>query len=389
MYAGKYFIEMSLSSNNWPDINTLLSYRDFRAIGHEELIEAGLLVNKKQKGIFSYYFKDTAIDDFISAELYEELAGFSQDKAYNDFILLTEIILDTLSYSKKPSVINRRLKLFCFKNMMFRNEHIIAGQNANYREDLFRFFLFFHPCGEDFITSFSFKSEGPLLYKGETMNLHQQIHSLFEVIINSKARFAALNGFTEQALSVSRDITLTLLQSILHPAKRAAFTAEGNGQDLLTKIFSEPQIFFDLYLDDQKKFFRLMEENIDQYIVRSWDDDAKLQASVYYGPAKNNTVENYFNRPSRLFSKRKYLVEFFMDMYVFYVLRQPAGLEDVMTFFADKPGIQLKITAILFSHPFYNGEAKLQLVRSGKDTLLPGGFWTERLKKMRDSVAKS
>jgi len=33
-------------------------------------------------------------------------------------VLYAEIVLDTLSYSKKTSAINRRLKLFCFKNMM-------------------------------------------------------------------------------------------------------------------------------------------------------------------------------------------------------------------------------------------------------------------------------
>ncbi|WP_217613759.1 hypothetical protein, partial [Bacillus sp. GbtcB14] len=82
-------------------------------------------------------------------------------------------------------------------------------------------------------------------------------------------RFVALNEFTEPALSISRDITLTLLQSILHPTKQAVFVEEGSRPDLLTKTFSEPHIFFDLYQHDQKKFFRLLEENIDQYIVKS------------------------------------------------------------------------------------------------------------------------
>lgn len=376
-----------------PNIKELLFYRDKRATGTREELSTSdnLLINKKQKGSFAYYFKDApdiAIDDFISAELYDEVAEFSQDDSFNDLLFLTEILLDVLKYSKKPSVINRRLKLFCFKNMMFQNEHITAGQNENDREDLFRFFLFFHPCGEDFITSFSFKNGEPF-YKEKAINLYEQINSLFDVIMNNKARFVALNEFTEPALSISRDITLTLLQSILHPTKQAVFVEEGSRPDLLTKIFSEPHIFFDLYQHDQKKFFRLLEENIDQYIVKSWDDDAKVQASVYYGSAKNDAIESYFDRPSRLFPKKKYLVEFFIDLYVFYMLRQPAELESMITFFADKPRVQVKMIAILFSHPFYNGEAKLKLVQSGRDTLLPHGFWTERLKKMKDNVTKS
>lgn len=375
-----------------PNIKELLFYRDKRATGTREELSTsnGLLTNRKQKGSFAYYFKDapdTAIDDFISAELYDEVAELSRDDSFNDLLFLTEILLDVLKYSKKPSVINRRLKLFCFKNMMFRHEHITAGQDANYREDLFRFFLFFHPCGEDFITSFSFKS-GELFYKGETVNLYEQVRSLFDVMIN-KAHSVVLNGSTKSTLSESRDITLALLQSILHPTKQAVFTAEGNGPDMLTKIFSEPHIFFNLYQHDRKKFFRLLEENIDQYIVKSWDDDTKLQASVYYGPAKSDAIESYFDRPVRLFPKKKYLVEFFIDLYVFYMLRQPAELESLITFFADKPRVQLKMIAILFSHPFYNGEAKLQLVQSGRDTLLPHGFWTERLRKMKDNVTKS
>ncbi|WP_143081193.1 hypothetical protein [Chitinophaga rupis] len=163
----------------------------------------------------------------------------------------------------------------------------------------------------------------------------------------------------------------------------------GKNKDLLARIFTTPALFFDLYQHDQKKFFRLLEENIDQYIVKSWDNDAKLQASVYYGATKNDAIESYFDRPSRLFPKKKYLVEFFIDLYVFYMLRQPAELEGLITFFAGKPRVQLKMIAILFSHPFYNGEAKLQLVQSGRDTLLPHGFWTERLKKMKDNVTKS
>jgi len=371
-----------------PNIKELLFYRDKRATGIREELETsdGLLINRKQKGSFAYYFKnapDIAIDDFISAELYDEVAGFSQDDSFNDLLFLTEILLDVLKYSKKPSVINRRLKLFCFKNMMFRNELITAEQHVNDREDLFRFFLFFHPCGEDFITSFSFRNGVPF-YKEETIGLYERIHSLFDVIIN-KDHPVTLNGFTK----ISRDIALALLQSILQPAKQAVFTAEGNGAGMLTKIFSEPHIFFDLYHHDQKKFFRLLEENIDQYIVKSWDDDPKLQASVYYGPAKNDAIERYFDRPSRLFPKKKYLAEFFIDLYIFYMLRQPAELESMITFFADKPRVQLKMIAILFSHPFYNGEAKLQLVQSGRDMLLPHGFWTERLRKMKDNVTKS
>lgn len=373
---------MSLSSNNWPDIHTLLSYRDSRAIGHEELMEAGLLVNKKQKGAFSYYYEDTAIDDFISAELYDELAAFSHDKAYSDHLFLIEIVLDTLRYSKKPSAISRRLKLFCFKNMMLHLQH----EQELHRTDLFRFFLFFHPCQEDLIRSFVLNGKG-LAYKGEQIDLHQQIKILFETILNKKSHFASLSGFTEQSLCVSRDIVLSLLQSILHPGPCRSFLDLGANKDLLARIFTTPALFFDLYQNDRKKFFRLLEENIDQYIVKSWNDDEKLQASVYYGPAKNDVIESYFDRPSRLFPKKKYLAEFFMDMYVFYILRQPAELDSLVTFFADKPCMQLKMIAILFSHPFYNGEAKLQLVQSGRDTLLPHGFWTERLEKMKDNVA--
>jgi len=374
---------MSLSSNNWPDINTLLLYRDLRAIGHEEPMEAGLLVNKKQKGIFSYYYEDTAIDDFISAELYDELAGFSHDNAYGDYLVLTEIVLDTLSYSKKPSAINRRLKLFCFKNMMLH----LQNEQELYRTDLFRFFLFFHPCKEDLLRSFVLNSKG-FAYKGEQIDLHQQIKILFEAIFNKKSHFPSLSRFTEQSLSLSRGIVLSLLQNILYPSPCISFLDMGENKDLLARIFTTPALFFDLYQNDREKFFRLLEENIDQYIVKSWDNDPKSQAMLYYGPASNEVVENYFNRPARLYPKRKYLTAFFVDLYVFYILRQPAELENLMTYFINKPAMQLKMSAILFSHPFYNGEAKLQLIRSGKDTLLPGGFWIERLKKMKGNVTE-
>ena len=372
---------MSLNSNNCPDINTLLSYRDLRAIGHEELMKAGLLVNKKQKGIFSCYYEDTAIDDFISAELYDELAGFSHDQAYSDHLFLTEIVLDTLNYSKKPSAINRRLKLFCFKNMML----YLQNEQELYRTDLFRFFLFFHPCKEDLIRSFVLNSKG-LSYNGEQIDLHQQIKMLFETIVNKKSHFPSLSRATEQSLSLSRDIVLSLLQSILHPTPCRSFLDMGANKDLLARIFTTPALFFDLYQNDRKKFFRLLEENIDQYLVKSWDNDPKSQATLYYGPARNEVIENYFNRPVRLYPKRKYLTAFFIDLYVFHMLRQPAELENLMTYFINKPAMQLKMSVILFSHPFYNGEAKLQLVRSGKDTLLPDGFWTERLKKMKGNV---
>lgn len=369
-------------------IKELLSYRDLRAIGNKEDLvpENGRLINKVKRGIATFYYTDAptlAIDDFISAELYEEI-GAGENDALNDLIFLVEVLLDVFRYSRKPSLINRRLKLFCLKNMILVNQ--AAADREKHFSDLFRFFLFFHPCSEDYIEAFSWKDR-QCIYKGEQTDLMRQVSAFFDDIVQRKSEFPSLAGFTEEQLGLSMDLTHTLLSSILQPDNAVTFAPlPQSTEDPLSRVFSMPMYFFDLYRNSPEQFFRVLENNIDHYVVASWDTDARLQASVYYGPDRNDVVEGYFNKPSRVNRKRKYLTEFFIDMYVFYILRDPVGLREGMNYFSNNPQMQYKLVAVLFSHPFYNGEARQRMIQAGVDEILPQGFWTEKIKRMKNSV---
>jgi hypothetical protein len=370
-------------------IKELLSHRDLRAIGNKEelLSDNGRLISKVQRGVAAVCYRETpglAIDDFISAELYDEI-GAGEDDALNDLVFLVEVLLDVFRYSKKPSVINRRLKLFCLKNMMVAGQTAVGGRETHF-SDLFRFFLFFHPCSEDYIDAFSWNGS-QCVYKGGEIDLTQQVAGFFGDIIQRKSSFPSLAGFTGEQLGLSRDLTIALLNSILQVNDPVSFAALSPGtNDLLSDIFVMPAHFFELHRNKREQFFSLLEEHIDHYIVTSWEGDPGSQASVYYGPDRNDTVESYFSRPSRINRKRKYLAEFFIDLYVFYILRDPDGLQEGISYFSGNRQMQLKLAAVLFSHPFYNGEARLQMIRAGVDEILPQGFWTEKIQRMKNSV---
>ncbi|GAA0539943.1 hypothetical protein [Chitinophaga japonensis] len=372
------------------DIKELVAYSDMRATGARgDLFSAdGLLVNKKHGRVYACCYRDApelSIDDFLSAELYGEIAAQEGGGRLHDLLFLAEILLDALRYAPRPSAINRRLKLFCLKNLLFLRSTGPVEHREQYMETLFRFLLFFHPAPEDYLDAFSLKGD-QCLYKGGTIRPVEELHALFARLIARREHMAALAPFTEKQLALSRDITLDLLEGLLCPGGPVSFLPVNKGRNLLTWIFSGPGHFFELYQEDRERIFLLLEQHIDHYLVKSWDNDPRLQASIYYGPVKQEAVEGYFNRPARVNRKKKYLVEFFTDMCVFYVLRDPAGLEGLLAYFKDKPAMQRKVMAMLFPHPFYNGEAKLQLIRSGGHERLPEGFWTARLRKMADSL---
>ena len=373
-----------------PRIQEMLSFRDMRAIEYKNALLStdGVLINQALRGVAAFYYKDAsekAIDDFISAELYDEVAESKGDDTLNDIVFLVEVLLDVFRYSKKPSQINRRLKLFCLKNIILLNDPAFAQHKAAYLADLFRFFLFFHPCSEDYIDSLVWEND-QCSYKGESIELAQQVKAFFDFIISQRDSFTSLDGFTGEQLALSHDITRELLESMFTAKGPVTFAPIQDGAVALSDIFSNPQRFFELYQRDREQFFRILEDNIDHYIVSNWDDDKSGQASVYYGPSRNDAVEAYFTRPGRISRKRKYLTEYFVDLYVFYMLRDPAELERGISYFSANPAMQLKVTAVLFSHPFYNGEARLKMIKAGVDELLPPGFWTEKINRMKNSV---
>lgn len=368
----------------------MLSFRDMRAVENKnELLSTdGLLINRAHRGAAAFYYKDApekAIDDFISAELYDEIGDSKGGGTLNDVVSLVEVLLDVFRYSKAPSQINRRLKLFCLKNIILLNDPAFEQQKAAHLADLFRFFLFFHPCSEDYIDSFS-RENDQYSFKAWPVKLAQTVNIFFNFIISGKGNFTSLDGFTGEQLALSHNITRELLESMFTAKGPVTFTPIQDGAAVLSEIFSHPLRFFELYQHDKEQFFRILEDNIDHYIVSNWDDDKSGQASVYYGPSRNDVVEAYFSRPGRISRKRKYLTEFFVDLYVFYVLRDPVELAQGISYFSADPAMQLKITTVLFSHPFYNGEARLKMIKAGVNELLPPGFWTEKINRMKNSV---
>lgn len=369
------------------NILELLSYHDLRAIGRETdiLSEDGLFINKRRNGVFGLYFRDApeiAVDDFISPELYEEARGFTRDDTNDDFIFLIEILLDVFRYRKKKLVINQRLKLFCLKHIIFW-EH---NGNAIDRTMLFRFMLFFHPCPEDFLDRFSLNNE-VCFYNGTPTDLQAQISACFDNLISNKRSFPSLANFSKEHLSVSKTLVLEVLKMMLVNTERVLYPLpEAKQSDLLNAIFSNPQQFFDVYHHEREKFLSLLEESLHMYVVKSWENDPGVQASVYYGTTANDTIERYFQRPAVVRRKKKYLSEFFVDMYVFYILRNPAGLEVLLHTYPAGHLIQQQVLTILFSHPFYNVEARLRLIESGIYKQLPEGFWKERINRMVASL---
>ncbi|NML36789.1 hypothetical protein HHL17_06225 [Chitinophaga sp. G-6-1-13] len=364
------------------NIMELLSYRDLRAVGtgKDMLSEDGLFIYKRHQGAYRLCFGDApeiAVDEFITPELYEEATAFTGDEATEDFVFLAEILLNIFQYRKKKQVINQRLKLFCLKQIIFQQHHDTAELAT-----LFRFLLFFHPCSEDYIDRFSLNKDG-FLYKGSPVDLLTLITNLFDNFINHKDQFPSLADFSAEHLSVSKVLVLETLKMMLPHVGQVPYVVPGKGGPvLLTAIFSQPQAFFDIYNNNKEEFFRLLKESQPAYTVKSWDDDPEAQAAVYYGTTRNDTIEAYFNRPARVLRRKKYLVEFFVDMYVFYILCSPDGLKTLLEVLEPGNVFLQQILTILFSHPFYNGEAKVRLIESGLYKQLPEGFWKERINKM-------
>ena len=273
----------------------------------------GVFINRKENGIFRLNFEEVTDD------------------------LLAEILLDVLSFNPKAPAINRRLKLFCFKNLL------VPGLDTIKREELFKFFLAFHPCREQFTLK-------------DVIPLQQHTHPVVRLL----------------AEKIVTPVTIT------YPA---------TSPDSLTKIFAQPERFCWLYQQERETFFQLLSENIDNYIVRSRDNDKRLQAALYYGPVMNDLTERYFNRPGRLYPHRKYMTEWFIDMYVFHIMREPLELKAFLQYFSNRLHLQHKIMVILLSHPFYNRDAKMSLIRSG--IVLPAGVWTERLKNTHSAEIRN
>jgi hypothetical protein len=250
---------------------------------------------------------------------------------------LAEILLDVLTYSPKAPAINRRLKLFCLKNLL------LPGLHTTTREELFRFLLAFHPCKEQFTLN-------------DVIPLQQHEHPIVRLLAEK----------------------IVTPVSITYPAL---------APDSLSKIFAQPERFCWLYQQERETFFQLLSENIDNYIVKSQDNDKRQQAALHYGPVMNDLTERYFNRPNRLYPHKKYVTEWFVDMYVFHILREPSALQIFLQHFTHKLSLQHKVMVILLSHPFYNRDAKMALIRSG--IALPTGVWTERLKNTHSAEIRN
>ncbi|MBC9911572.1 hypothetical protein [Chitinophaga varians] len=359
------------------NIIELLSWRDRRAVGQGgELLSAdGLFVNKRHQGAFGLCFGDApeiAVDEFITPERYEEATALTGDEATEDYVFLIEILLNIFRYRKKNQVVNQRLKLFCLKQIIFQQHHD-AAQLAR----LFRFLLFFHPCSEDYIERFSLDNNG-FLYKGTPIDLPAIITTLFDNFISHKPA-----DFSKEHLSVSKALVLDTLQWMLPHRTPVTYDVPGTGGPvLLADIFSQPQAFFDLYHHKRNEFFRLLEESLPLFFVKSWDDDPDALASTYYGTTRNDRIEAYFNRPARVIRKKKYLVEFFVDMYVFYVLSNPDGLRTMLDVVKEGNVLRQQLLTVLFSHPFFSADARVQLIESGVYKQLPEGHWKDQINKM-------
>lgn len=364
------------------NIIELLSWRDRRAIGQGgELLSAdGLFINKRYQGAFGLCFADApeiAVDEFITPERYQEAIDFTGDEATEDYFFLAEILLNTFQYQKKKQVVNQRLKLFCLKQIIFQQQH-----DTMQLARLFHFLLFFHPCSEDYIERFSLSKDG-FLYKGAPVDIPSIIATLFDYFINHKSQSPSPDDFSKEHLSVSKALVLDTLKLMLPHGTQVTYEVPGKDTSiLLATIFSQPQAFFDLYHNKKAEFFRLLKESLPLYSVRSWDDDPDTQASTYYGTTKKDSIEAYFNRPARVIRRKKYLVEFFVDMYVFYILSHPDGVRTMLDVVEEGDVFRQQLLTVLFSHPFFNAEARVELIKSGVYKQLPEGHWKDQINKM-------
>lgn len=358
------------------NIIELLSWRDSRAIGQGgELLSAdGLFINKRYQGAFGLCFADApaiAIDEFITPERYEEATAFTGDEATEDYFFLAEILLNIFQYRKKKQVVNQRLKLFCLKQIIFQQQ-----QDAAQLARLFHFLLFFHPCSEDYIERFSL-DKNSFLYKGTPIDLPAIIGTLFDHFINHESQAG------KEHLALSKALVLDTLKLMLSHRTPVTYKVPGTGGPvLLTDIFSQPQAFFDLYHNKKDEFFRLLKESLPLYFVSSWDDDPDALSAVYYGTNRKDNIEAYFNRPARVIRRKKYLVEFFVDMYVFYILSHPDGLKTMLDVVEEGDIFRQQLLTVLFAHPFFSADARVQLIKSGVYKQLPEGHWKDQINKM-------
>ncbi|MBC9933197.1 hypothetical protein [Chitinophaga qingshengii] len=346
----------------------LLMFRDQRGMGTKNTIVSSdkQLINKPVRGLFELYWKDMPLDAFITPELYREMAG---DPITEDMLFLSEVLLDIFRYRKKKNLIDQRLKLFCFKQMILRQ----------YFRDttLLRRMLFFHPCAEDFIARFSLEESG-FFYQGKPIDLPAQITAMF----NQLSGYKALAGFPEAHLKIAQKLVLDLLQLMRTGIEEDTdLLPEVTRTDTLTTVFARPWTFLDLYSNQQRKFFQLLEKSLPFYVMKSWENDPGGQASLYYGSITDQNIEACFAHPVRRRRKHKYMAEFFIDMYVFYVLRDPEGVKAMLQEVTTQR-LQQQILTILFSHPLYDVSAKLRLIQAGIDQQLPEGYWNDRLKRL-------
>lgn len=348
----------------------LLMFRDQRAMGIKTTLIATdkQLINKPLRGLFEVYRGDMPLDTFITPELYREVAG---SPVTEDLLFLTEVLLDIFRYRKKKNPVHQRLKLFCFKQIILR-QHC---QDTAQLSILFRRLLFFHPCAEDFTARFSLTPNG-FLYQGKRVDLTAQITAMFNQLPNYKA----LESFPAAHLKTAQNVVLDMLQGMLTGTKEAPLP-EVTQTDILNTVFAHPWAFPELYNHQRQQCYQLLEKCLPFYVMKSWENDPGGQASLYYGSTTDPNIEACFDHPVNMRRKKKYQAEFFIDMYVFYVLRDPAGVKAMIQDITAQR-LQQQILTILFSHPLYDAGAKLQLIQSGIAQQLPEGFWKARLKRL-------
>ncbi|WP_320041743.1 hypothetical protein [uncultured Desulfobacter sp.] len=379
------------------DLLNAFNCRDKRALGVSSQLDINKHIRNRLYGddyvlfigndlsvgsIFQTLYDDELIDMIDESFLYQKSSDYT-----SDIIFLINILLDSFNVYKNQHV-NSRLKYFSLR--LFLNLADYKGSSDEYiklKNFVFSKLLYCHPTDSDFQSLFIFKkysnsNNSTLFYRGFKIDLIEIFNSYIEGVLSSPRIIEKLlkKHITQEIIKNIRIFVCDLLEVLNNKSSHFYIKIELNGGEL-NDIFTNQYSLFDVF-EKKKSFYQLLKFSLKNYTIMSWEDKNFNLASLFYGFNSDKGIGKESVRPQFSSVSEKYLSEYFIDSCIALFFRDVNNMKEIVSNIEDRD--TKKILSILFSHPFYDFEAR-KILSKEKHLVskLSNGFWIDKMKFMK------
>ena len=318
------------------------SYRSYR--NEQGKRKANIYYNNFLKNTnikITYALPDLKTEHYWDFNEYLKRIGFESQIELDDFEQLLFIILCTFDFDHS---VNCRLKSFSFKSILSLHSLPVKNKNRQF-ENLFKYFLFFHSCNEDFISIWKLQ-ENKIFYRKKEIDILRFYKLYFQYINQHKSHFESLHlDHEEQSLFFNN---LALFETIFSSFFELIL---GKHKPQKALPLFDVKEMFDLLHSNPKTFYKNLENAVPFYKLTSWSTSNPQNVSIYYGSQTNTTIEANIISKKRYHKTIKFQAENYIDTYILFFLRKQENIGQLLANI-DKEKRLLHLLHIIYAHPF-------------------------------------